>query len=325
MTETFKVGIQCSSIGHRCGIYTYSQRVEEFLNKNGIETVMFAENLRKKDKCDIINIQYEPGIMPPQLLNKLIDKYTQPIVITVHHTGLIPSYYDKVDGIIFHNENQIPKGDNMPKPWDHIVIPHPALVYPEKGKDKMREKYNIPKDKKVIGTAGFIAGTGKHIPEMTEYILENLQDDEFLYNITSFWKGGDFGYSSIVDETVSKLKKENQFKMDTEFIPADILNEKMQCCDLLFTWNDSLGVGGTSGIAMDMIGAHRKVIVKDVPHYDTASKIENVLIGRKDQKEFASDVLKALRKEDLTKVANPEPYSWDVLIKDFIDYFEKWL
>jgi len=320
MTD-LSVGIQCGSIGERCGIYTYSTRLKDALEKKGIKTSMFVNKCR--EKCDVINIQYEPGLMPPQLLKNLIDRYTQPIIVTVHHTGYLPQFYDKIDGLIFHNKNQIPPGDNQP--WDHVVIPHPALVFDNKDKKEMRKKYGIPEDKKVIGTAGFIAGTGKHIPEMTEYLLKEMKDDEFLYNITSFWKGGDFGYTNMVNNTVDKLNKNNNFKIDTDFIPAEILNEKMQCCDLLFTWNESTGPGGTSGIAMDMIGAHRKVIVKDAPHYQTAYEIDNVLKGKSDQMEFAKDVLNALRKEDLTKIADPKPYDWNVLIDDMIDYYEKWL
>ena len=321
----FKVGIQCSSIGHRCGIYTYSQRVEEYLNKNDVDTVMFANKCR--EDCDIINIQYEPGLIPPTPTNdgrtslvELIDMFTQPIVVTVHHTGAIPQFYDKVDGLIFHNKNQI-----IGKPWNSVTIPHAALVYPKQDIKSLRKKYGIPEDKKVLGTAGFIAGTGKHIPEMAEYLLENIKDDEFLYFITSFWKGGDFGYTDMVNDVVSKYNKKDNFKIDTEFVPSNILNEKMQCCDFMFTWNDSVAPGGTSGIAMDMLGAHKRIIVKDAPHYDTAKDIEGVLIGRQDQKEFAEDTLNAFRNEDLTKVPKIDDYSWDNVIKKQIEYFEQWL
>jgi len=316
-----KIGIQCSSLGERCGIYTYSMRLQKYLEKHGVETVMFAGRCR--DKVDMISIQYEPGLMPPQALKKFIDDYKQPLILTVHHTGYLPQMYDQVDGMIFHNQNQIPPGDNQP--WSHVVIPHPALVFDKKKKEDMRKKYGIPLDKKVIGTAGFIAGTGKHIPEVTSNILEKLKKDEFLYNITSFWKGGDFGYSDMVNTSVRKLGKEKNFKMDTEFIPAEILNEKMQCCDLLFTWNESLAPGGTSGIAMDMLGAWRKVIVKDAPHYKTAADVPEVLVGRQNHPDFVDDLLKALRTEDLTKIADPKPYDWDVLIDDMIEYYETWL
>jgi 23S rRNA U2552 (ribose-2'-O)-methylase RlmE/FtsJ len=99
----------------------------------------------------------------------------------------------------------------------------------------------------------------------------------------------------------------------------------MQCCDLLFSWNNSLAPGSNSGIAMDMMGAHRKVIVKDVPHYHTPANIPNVLKGRINQKDFAQDVINALRNEDLTKVADISKYSWDALIKDVIAYYEEFL
>ena len=45
--------------------------------------------------------------------------------------------------------------------------------------------------------------------------------------------------------------------------------------------------------------------------------------GRKDQKEFAEDVLNALRNEDLNDVPDPEPYSWENLIKEQVEYFKE--
>jgi len=313
------IAIQNSELGQRGGINTYSQRVCKYLNEiKNVNAFIFVDKIRKSQNVDLINIQYEPGCTPPQVLQKFLNKYTEPIVITVHHTGMVPQFYPMLDGLIFHSQNQI-----VGEPWEYTIIPHPALVFPEKGKEKMRKKYNLPKDKKIIGTMGFIAGTGKQLPRMVEEILKKMKDDEFLYCITSFWKGGDFGDSEKVNNIVKSLGKENQFRIDLDFISEEELNEKMQCCDLLFSWNDSNQPGGNSGAAMDMIGARRKVIVKNVPHYQEALKIEGVLKGREDQKEFAEDVLNALRNENLDDVPDPEPYSWESLIKKQLDYFKE--
>jgi len=312
-----KIAVQCGSMGDRCGIWTYSSRLIDALNKvEGIEAFPFAQKLRKE--CDIISIQYEPGMCPPQLLQQMTQKFVQPIVVTVHHTGYLPQFYPMLDGLIFHSENQI-----LGEPWNHKIIKHPALVFPEKGKEKMRKKYGIPKGKKVIGTAGFIFGTGKRLPDMTKHLLENMKDDEFLYLVTSFWKGGDYSRLESIKDQVKKLGKENQIKIDSDFVDEETLNEKLQCCDILFSWNNSNEPGGTSGIAMDMLGARRKVIVKDAPHYEEVSKIKGVLVGRKDQKDFAEDVLNALRTEDLKNVPDPEPYSWDNLVSEYVDYFKE--
>ena len=155
MTEDINIGIQCGSLGDRCGIYTYTQRVLKYLNDiKGVRAFAFKDRFRKSENVDLINIQYEPGMCRPKDLQKFLNKLTEPIVVTVHHTGMIPQFYPMLDGLIFHSQNQI-----AGEPWEYTIIPHPALVFPEKGKEKMREKYNLPKDKKIIGTMGFIAGT----------------------------------------------------------------------------------------------------------------------------------------------------------------------
>jgi hypothetical protein len=312
-----KVGVQCSSMGDRCGIWTYTDRLIKSLNKvPGIEAFPFVDKIR--GKCDIINIQYEPGLMPVEKLQWFLQKYSQPMVITAHHTGYLQQFYPMVDGIIFHSKNQI-VGD----PWNHKIITHPCLVYPEKGKMEMRKKYNLPLDKKILGTSGFIAGTGKELPIMLQPILENIKSDEFIYFITSFWKGGDFSALNILKGLVKDRGLENQFRVDIDFVRDEELNEKIQCCDMLFSWNNSSTPGGTSGIAMDIIGARRKLIVKDVPHYAEAASLPGVEKGRQPPKEFIEDVFKVLRTGDLNNVPNPEPLSWDNLVTQYVEYYKE--
>lgn len=313
-----KIAVQCGSWGDRCGISSYTDRLVRALNKQeGVEAFPFIERFREKD-VDLICIQYEPGMCPPQKLQYFLNKYAEPIVVLCHHTGYIPQFYPMVDGVIFHSQNQI-----QGEPWSSKIIKHPALVFPEKGKEKMRKKYGLPLDKKIIGTAGFIAGTGKKLPAMAKCLLTDMKDDEFLYFITSFWKGGDFSATENLKRIVKEMGKEKQFRLDTDFVPEEVLNEKMQCCDLLFSWNNSTSKGSNSGIAPDMIGSRRKMIVKDTPHYADVASIEGVEVGRIEREDFAKDVLKLLRTGDLEKVPDPEPLSWNVLIKEYIDYFSE--
>jgi hypothetical protein len=312
-------------MGQRCGIWTYASRLAHYLSKiKDVEVIVFAEKIRKFSP-DVISIQYEPGLMQPQVLQQFVQKYTQPIVVTAHHIGHLQQFYPILDGIILHSKTQIPadKDGKLQEPWNYTVIPHPALVFPEKGKDAMKEKYGLPKDKKVIGTMGFIAGTGKELQHLVPHILQDLKDDEFLYLATSFWKGGDFGFEEQILNAVKKLGKEKQFKLDSDFVSEEVLNEKMQACDLLFAWNQFEAAGSTSGIAMDMLGSRRKLIVKDSPHYALPASLKGVLKGRWGQEDFAKDVLKALRTEDLNDVPDPTPYSWETLTEKYLDFFKQ--
>jgi hypothetical protein len=323
----FTVGIQCGSIGQRCGIYTYSQRLEKYLNKNDIDTIMFDERIPKgMGKADIINIQYEPGMCQPQKLNMLLNRFKKkPIVATTHHSGIIDNFYDRIDGLIFHDETQVRTNPIHGPPWDHIIIPHPALIYPKKDKNELRKKYGLPIDKKILGTAGFICGTGKELDFMLDNLLGKINSKEFIYFPTSNWKAGDMGLTKLINSIAKKYNREDNFKLDTEFVPPEVLNEKMQCCDFMFSWNNSVAPGSNSGVAMDMLGAHVRVIVKDVPHYHTPAMIPGVLTGRQSIPDFAFDTIKAFRKEDLTQVPKIDDYSWDKLIHKYIEYFEDWL
>ncbi len=318
----FTIAVQCESMGTRCGIWTYSSRVIKYLNE--LDNVKSKSFIRKyKDgKPDVINIQYEPGMMPPQKLMKLLNKYTEPIVITAHHTHNLQQFYPMIDGVIIHDEGQL-IGE---KPWDYTVIPHPALVFPKKDKKKLRKKYKLPLDKKIIGTMGFICGTGKILPVTVECILKELKDNEFLYLITSFWKGGDMGRLEEIKSVVKKLGKEDNFRIDTDFmVDEEELNEKMQCCDLLYAWNNMAknARGSQSGSAADMYGARVKLVVKDCPHYSFIGEQDKVVVGRENPEDFAKDVIKTLRESDLTDVQDPTWLSWEEQIKKYNDYFKE--
>jgi hypothetical protein len=317
-----KISIQCESMGQRCGINTYATRIKNYLNKiDDVEADMFVEKIRGEEP-DIISIQYEPGMLHPQKLASLLQNYSQPVVVTAHHTIGLSQLYPMLDGIVLHDEGQI---EGQEKPWDYKVIPHPALVFEKKDKEKLREKYNLPKDKKIIGTMGFICGTGKMLPLIVQEILKNIKDDEFLYLITSFWKGGDMGRMEQIMDIVKAMGKEDNFRIDADFVKEETLNEKMQACDLLYSWSQQNNnqPGSQSGSAADMYGSGVKLIVKDVPHYSFIGKQDKVEIGRQKPKEFVEDLFNVLRNKDLEDTQDPTWLSWEEKIKEYLDYFKE--
>jgi hypothetical protein len=324
----YKIGIQCGSIGQRCGIATYSERLMNSLNKlkkdkdgNDVCVESYMFNIKAQKNTDLISIQYEPGLVSPDKLNYIIHKNVKnPCVVTVHHTGYLQSFYDSLDGFVFHSESQ-----TVNKPWDYKIIEHPALVFPNKDKIELRKKYGLPLDKKILGTAGFIAGTGKELPMTVSCILNEIKDDEFLYLITSFWKGGDLGNKHDILKQIKESGKENQVRLDTDFVSEETLNEKMQACDLLWTWclvgpND---IGSQSGIAADMYGTRRKLIVKDSAHYSFIGNQDKVEIGRPNPDDFAKDVFNVLRNSNLDDVQEPEWLSWEEKAKEYLSYFQE--
>jgi hypothetical protein len=314
-----RVGIQNAEYGCAGGINTYSTRLERYLNiLNNVEVSTFIS--KPVDDYDVICIQYEPGITPPQFVESLIKKYNKPFVMTVHHNRGIESLYNIVNGFVFHSSDQI-----INTPYNYTIIPHPCLVFDNIDKLKIRKDLGLPLDKKIIGTAGFIFGTGKNLPETVRYILKNMNDDEFLYLSTSNWKHGDGGSRYDIMSEVKKLGKENQFRIDTDFVDDESLNARLQACDLLYAYcgvgpNDT---GSQSGIAADMYGSRRKLIVKKSAHYSHIAQQDKVKVGRENPKEFAEDVIDLLRNGDLDDVQNPTQSSWDNQIIKYSYYLRK--
>jgi len=337
MVKEIRVVIQNGELGQRGGINTYSMRLCKYLNEMkkdlnnkpvDVKASMFISKPVDEDgeeiDYDIMSLQYEPAICTPDLIRKLMNKEDfKPMAITVHHTRQLESLYNVIEGFIFHSKDQSEK-----MPYDYKVIPHPALVYPELSKDeiiKRKKKIGLPLDKKILGTAGFIWGSGKMLPITAKEILKNLNDDEFLFLCTSMWKGGDNGHKKEIYNIAKKLGKEKQILIYTKFLDDKSLNANLQLCDMLYAW---CGVGpnekgSQSGIAADMYGSRRKLIVKECGHYSFIGGQDKVLVGRPDPKEFAEDVLKAFRNEDLKDVQKPEWLSWQEQIKHYFDYFKE--
>ena len=316
-----KIAIQNPEFGQRGGVNTYSLRLNRYLNElDDVESIMFIEKCKDKD-VDVISIQYEPGCYPPQRLQHAINEFEQPIVVTAHHTLGLEQFYPMLDGVVIHSDNQI-----QSKPWSYSVVAHPALVFPKKDKKKLRKKYKLPKDKKIVGTMGFICGTGKNLPGTVKEILKRLNDDEFLYLITPFWKGGDMGRLESITKVVKELGKEDNFRIDTDFtVNEEELNEKMQCCDLMYCWNNmtNFNPGSQSGSAADIYGARVKMIVKNNPHFEFIAQQDKVLTGRDEPQEFAEDVVNALRNEDLNDVQDPEWLSWEKQVEEYANFFKE--
>lgn len=322
-----KIGVGVHNLSARCGINTYARRLCHALNaKDGAEAYLFGSVPQRG--TDVLNVQYEPGLYGGNLniLGQFIQEHPDAIVLTAHHTNGIHNFYPAVDGVILHHNSQIQEGQG--KPWNATVIPHPALYYPKKDRGELRDKYGLPLDKKIVGTAGFITGTGKSLPDIVNLLLSQLNDDEFLYLITSFWKSPEMSTMRLnqINRVVRKMGKQDNFRIDTDFVKEETLNEKMQCCDLLFAWNaaSSNTYGSQSGIAMDMAASYVKTIVKDVPHYATAYEIDGVVKGRDHPMAFVEDVLKVLRSSELHEnIPDLKDYSWDVLADRYIDFYEE--
>ena len=71
-------------------------------------------------------------------------------------------------------------------------------------------------------------------------------------------------------------------------------------------------------------GQMLELIVKDSPHYAFVGSIKGVKKGRAKEEDFVEDALTLLRSKNLNKsIAEPEKYSWQSLINEYVDYFKE--
>ena len=88
-----RIAINNLELGQRGGISTYGNRLCRYLNElDDVEAKQFVNRYRN-GKADVISVQYEPGMCPPQVLDGMLKKYTQPIVVTAHHILGLQQFY----------------------------------------------------------------------------------------------------------------------------------------------------------------------------------------------------------------------------------------
>ena len=259
---------------------------------------------------------------PVQDIKRLLAYLQKPTVIEHHNTMFSKMVDGDANGNIFHAPWNIPNG------WmsDFKIIPTPCLVFPNKDKYKLREKYGLPVDAKILGTGGFMFGHWKRWLDLTHTILKKLEDNEFLYLATSPWIEGDGGTVKAIRKLARKLGKQDQLKVEEEFVDDVTLNERFQCCDLLFVWNGTIErnwIFSTSGIGGDLYGARRRLVIQDVPHYKLIAGKKGVVVAPFELEPFVARLLEELRTGNLDETTEPEWLSWDNIVRNFIDYFKE--
>lgn len=315
-----KIGIICPELGLRGGISTFSYRLGRYLKQAGCEVVYGINDIR--EAVDVKIIEYEPGIYPTVNLKKYLEEHKdEPIILEFHNTVQAKMLAKLAHFSIFHAEHSIPED----WPGHYKLIPHPALVYPEKDKDILRRKFNLPREKRILGTGGFLHGIWKGWHTVLEPLLRNLDSDEFVYFATSAWIEGDGGVIGMFRHIARKLGKTAQFRVESDFMPDEIVNERYQACDMLFAWNSTPPnyIYSSSGLICDLYGARRHVVVRDIPHHWHLRGLKGVTMAPTEVDDFVDVVLKCFRDEKkLNERPEPEHLSWEVLIKEWIDYAE---
>ncbi|WP_129595739.1 glycosyltransferase [Anaerophilus nitritogenes] len=195
-----------------------------------------------------------------EVANNYIDEIKQgKCGLKIHEivaNGFVTNYADK---IIVHSE-YAKKGLLKKDIGKNIsVIPSYAKIEPIQDRDKLREKYNLPKDSMIFASFGFIANT-KRIDKALEAFHTSLSINANSMYILVGEANADM--KALINEFCIKNNIKDKVRI-TGFTTIDEFKDYINlsdiCINLRYPYN-----GETSGSLMRILAAGKPVIVSDI-------------------------------------------------------------
>jgi len=264
----------------RCGIAIYTQHIVKALKNGGHKAFIYAHNLSaqelikqaKKDALNIINIQYEPGIMPPkEILAQIIAQLKKEnicVFMTIHRECEdLVTLATLADHLIFHKTSSYFKFDDK---VHFLEMGAPVYAVKHLNKKQVRKRYGFSEHDIILSTFGFLAAW-KEYSIILELLVPWLKTNpnHRVQLLTSFndmdLKGCEIENKKIKD-VIQKYKLGKQVAHVTEFLTEHILLERLWLSDLGYLWAP-IETQSSSAASKQFIAARLPLVTTDSSHY----------------------------------------------------------
>lgn len=343
MTD-LRVCFVCRSLGTQCGIANFTEDLSKVLDNNGAE-VFLTNNIKKfqtiKDfNPDIVDIQFEYSLYPTPDLNRFLNRLRRAGIrsaITMHgwsdwsteDNNVIEHKADKIFVLNERFKRRLIERGNSP---DKIVaIPMGIRKFKLEGRDSVREKLRIDRDKKVVGLYGFFElWKGFDKGAGTVAILKKVYPDISLL-VRSFSKGYDMAkkaeknFEEIVKKAGIDVIEVGRRDM---YLPLDKIVSVLHACDVLLYPYQELFTYSSSAAIRDGISSLVPIAASDIPFFGDIPN-DCVLKAKtnspRDMAIAISEIFenKELREMMINQRVLAEKYSWDNIGKLYIDTVQK--
>lgn len=348
LAQKIRIGY-CSSWDIQCGIAIYTKHLVEALKKKEYEVFVYRPSLSAnqifkqavKDRINILNIQWEPGLwtswsLDPNDDNKS-DKNLHTLAQQLHKQGIkiivTVHYEDKrleqlasfADQFIYHKParlhydgkiNQIPMG--VP------VFELPTI------RNKYRSKYGFDKNHVILSTFGFMS-PWKEYNVLLEALVPWLRLNpnhrvQLLTAINALNPTTGFIEKEKVLNVINNHNIKNQVILITDFIEQNEINERLWISTLGYLWCNIVSFS-TSAASKEFISSRLPVIATDCSHYHDLKT--GVIKTSADKAKFVqtieSNISDAKKLYNLRKQLNAayNELNNNAIIKKHIQVFEK--
>lgn len=225
------------------------------------------------DRIHILNIQYEPAIMPTMsdllfLIRELHNRHIK-VIFTMHSENeQIKLLANKVDAFIYHKTPQYisDKAYRLP-----MAVP---VFYPSDTRENIRNKYGLSLNSKIITTTGFMFTWKQHanvLEEMVPYLNNNR--DVTVQLLTTF---NSVNPDECTKENIHIKNIINDHNLDdrvvhiTEFLSQQELSERLWCSDLGYLWS-GISTTSSSAAGKEFITSRLPLVTTTSSHYHDLS------------------------------------------------------
>jgi len=327
-----------SSWNIKCGISQYSKNIVDALFDNKINTKVFPHtsdyfqifSYIKNTACKTFIVQYEPSLISNfEELFKIIKNlksFGTKIFFIIHSENEVLFKLDGIiDGFIYHKNNTLHF-----KKTKIFKIPMGVPVFePKLTRIDYRKKYNIPENKLVISTLGFMFAWKNHaniLAKLATYIKEN--SDIVVQYMTSFHSTNN---GECIDEynKISSIVKENGLENNfihiTDYIPQAELNERLYLSDIGFLWS---GIETTSSSASlkEFVASRLPVVKTNSTHYHDIS--EGTITTEQNIDLFADAIIESINNKEklynfqLKMEENYKKLNYNFVINKFVEIID---
>jgi len=297
-----------TTYGQNCGIAFFASNLQEQMEKIGIEVKTVSTVNGGLPSADIVLLQHHSDLLNHECVNTLCERSRCPVVLFAH-SGSIDMLSYRVDGFVAMCPDMIPETDRPVH-----IFPHPAWI-PERLEDRtvLRNRFGLPIKSMIIGTNGFLKFERQFVETLTVLLPQAKKNDWFVNLIVSPW---------YIDSTglITELERfqaiySTCFKFEYTYWEKEILNQRLQVCDMLWCWTKAPSSPYASGVISDQYASGTRIFATDKLQHMHVLKLPNVIRGPDKLEPFIEQLIVEIKRNKHDR-HDPSPISWDRCIDE---------
>jgi len=292
-----------TTYGRNCGIALFAGNLHVQLEKSGIDIKTTSHMNDKMPTTDILLLHYHSELLDHESTKTICERSQCPVILFAHSTG-IDAFVDIVDGFVAMCSGIIPETDRPVH-----IFPHPAWI-PECLQERtvLRKRLGLPINSMIIGTHGFLKFERQFV-EILDVLLPHAKENNWFVDLmASPWYIDSPGLIPQLEKFGSTCS--TCFRFEYAFWNKEILNQKLQACDILWCWTRTTSSPYASGVISDQYASGTRIFAADKLQHEHVLKLPNVIRGPDRLEPFIERFIKEIKcgKHDRH---DPSPISWD--------------